>query len=116
MRRMALIGAVAAIALVVVPTVQAAFVEGTDLSTNTTFVPPPRDTHPLTTNTTPPAGRYVDQPVVAQRPSVVTSPSEGFNWGDAAIGALSGLGVALLFAGGALLALNQHTKTRIATH
>jgi hypothetical protein len=39
----------------------------------------------------------------------------GFDWGDAAIGAASGLGLALLLAGLALLAIAQRAKTRVAT-
>jgi hypothetical protein len=38
--------------------------------------------------------------------------SGGFDWGDAAIGAVSGMGIALLLAGLGFLTIGQRTRTR----
>jgi len=48
------------------------------------------------------------------QPVVVSSPTS-FDWGDAAIGAVSGLGFAFLLAGLGFLVMSQRTRTRIAT-
>ena len=48
------------------------------------------------------------------QPVVVSSPTS-FDWGDAAIGAVSGLGFAFLLAGLGFRLMSQRTRTRIAT-
>jgi hypothetical protein len=50
-----------------------------------------------------------EQPTV-----VVTHSSTGFDWGDAFVGALGGIGTALLLTGALFLLLGQRTRTRIA--
>jgi hypothetical protein len=45
---------------------------------------------------------------------VVQSTSTGFDWGDALIGGLGGVGTALLLTGGLLLLVSQRNKTRMA--
>jgi hypothetical protein len=50
-----------------------------------------------------------DEPTV-----VVTHTSTGFDWGDAFVGALGGIGTALLLTGALFLLLGQRTRTRIA--
>ena len=50
-----------------------------------------------------------DQPTV-----LVTQSSTGFDWGDAFVGALGGIGTALLLTGALFLLLGQRTRTRIA--
>lgn len=50
----------------------------------------------------------------ALTPVVVASNRDGFDWADAAIGGLSGLGAALLVAGGVLLVVNQRNRARTA--
>jgi hypothetical protein len=51
----------------------------------------------------------LEQPTV-----VVTQSSTGFDWGDAFVGALGGIGTALLLTGALFLLLGQRTRTRIA--
>jgi hypothetical protein len=51
----------------------------------------------------------IEQPTI-----VVTQSSTGFDWGDALVGALSGIGTALLLTGALFLLLGQRTRTRIA--
>jgi hypothetical protein len=49
------------------------------------------------------------------RGTVVVQPvSSGFDWGDALIGGLGGLGVALVLTGGFLLVASQRNKARLA--
>ena len=50
-----------------------------------------------------------EQPTV-----VVTHSSTGFDWGDAFVGALGGIGMALLLTGALFLLLGQRTRTRVA--
>jgi hypothetical protein len=50
-----------------------------------------------------------DQPTI-----VVSQSSVGFDWGDAFVGALGGIGTALLLTGALFLLLGQRTRTRIA--
>jgi hypothetical protein len=45
---------------------------------------------------------------------VQKSDSSGFDWGDATIGSLGGVGFALLLAGGFFLLASQRNKTRVA--
>jgi len=45
---------------------------------------------------------------------VVVAGSSGFDWGDALIGSLGGLGAALLLTGGFFLLAGQRNKTRLA--
>lgn len=45
---------------------------------------------------------------------VMPSSTNGFDWGDALIGGLGGVGAALLLAGGLFVLLSQRSKTRIA--
>ena len=45
---------------------------------------------------------------------VVQSSSSGFDWGDAMIGGIGGIGTALLLGGGAFLLLSQRSRTRLA--
>ena len=45
---------------------------------------------------------------------VVQTASSGFNWGDAAIGGLGGLGAALLLTGGFFVVTSQRNKARLA--
>jgi hypothetical protein len=47
--------------------------------------------------------------------TIVVGPANTFDWGDAAIGALSGMGLALLLVGLALLTIVPRTKTRLST-
>ena len=51
----------------------------------------------------------IEQPTV-----VVTHSSTGFDWGDAFVGALGGIGTALLLTGALFLLLGQRTRTRVA--
>lgn len=46
---------------------------------------------------------------------IVHVSQDGFDWRDAAIGAVSGIGAALLLAGGALMTLRPRARTRAAT-
>jgi hypothetical protein len=46
--------------------------------------------------------------------TIVVSPANTFDWGDAAIGAISGMGLALLLVGLALLAIVPRTRTRVS--
>ena len=55
-----------------------------------------------------------DRADVPRSTLVVASPSS-FDWGDAAIGAVSGMGFALVLAGLGLLLMSQRTRTQIAT-
>ena len=49
------------------------------------------------------------------RGTVVVQPtSSGFDWGDALIGGLGGLGAALLLTGGFFLVTSQRNKARLA--
>ena len=50
-----------------------------------------------------------EQPTV-----VVTQSSTGFDWSDAFVGALGGIGTAFLLTGALFLLLGQRTRTRIA--
>jgi hypothetical protein len=45
---------------------------------------------------------------------VVTQDSTGFDWDDAFVGALGGMGMALLLTGALFLLLGQRTRTRVA--
>jgi hypothetical protein len=45
---------------------------------------------------------------------VVVSSSSGFDWGDAMVGSLGGVGAALLLTGGFFLVASQRNKTRLA--
>jgi hypothetical protein len=45
---------------------------------------------------------------------VQKTDSSGFDWGDAIIGSLGGVGFALLLTGGFFLLASQRTKTRVA--
>jgi hypothetical protein len=45
---------------------------------------------------------------------VVTHDSTGFDWGDAFVGALGGVGMALLLTGALFLLLGQRKQARIA--
>ena len=45
---------------------------------------------------------------------VVSRTSNGFDWGDAFVGAMGGLGTALLLTGALFLLLGQRTRTRVA--
>jgi hypothetical protein len=47
-------------------------------------------------------------------PTIVVGPANTFDWGDAAIGAVSGMGLALLLAGLALLTVVPRTRTRLS--
>jgi hypothetical protein len=51
----------------------------------------------------------IEQPTV-----IVTQGSTGFDWTDAFVGALGGIGTALLLTGGLFLLLGQRTRTRVA--
>lgn len=51
----------------------------------------------------------IEQPTL-----VVTHSSTGFDWGDAFVGALGGIGTALLLTGALFLLLGQRTRTRVA--
>ncbi|MFL5980672.1 MAG: hypothetical protein ACJ74R_03050 [Gaiellaceae bacterium] len=44
----------------------------------------------------------------------VTVVSNGFDWRDAFVGGLSGIGITLLLMGGLFLAMNRRTRARIA--
>jgi hypothetical protein len=46
--------------------------------------------------------------------TIVVGPANTFDWGDAAIGALSGMGLALLLLGLAVLTIGSRTKTRLS--
>jgi hypothetical protein len=46
--------------------------------------------------------------------TIVVSPANTFDWGDAAIGAVSGMGLALLLVGLALLAIVPRTRSRVS--
>ena len=46
--------------------------------------------------------------------TIVVSPANTFDWGDAAIGAISGMGLALLLAGLALLTIVPRTRSRVS--
>ncbi len=46
--------------------------------------------------------------------TIVVSPANTFDWGDAAIGAISGMGLALLLVGLALLAIVPRTRSRVS--
>ena len=46
------------------------------------------------------------------QPRTVLVSSGGFDWGDAAIGAVSGMGIALLLAGLGFLVIGERTRTR----
>jgi hypothetical protein len=45
---------------------------------------------------------------------VVSSSTNSFDWGDALIGGLGGVGAALLLAGGLFVLMGQRSKTRVA--
>ena len=47
--------------------------------------------------------------------TIVVRPANTFDWGDAAIGGVSGMGFALLLAGVAVLTVVTRTKTRLST-
>ena len=55
-----------------------------------------------------------DRADVPRTPALVVS-RDGFDWGDAAIGVVSGMGFALLLAGLAVLTVVTRTKTRLST-
>jgi hypothetical protein len=46
--------------------------------------------------------------------TIIVGPANTFDWGDAAIGAVSGMGLALLLAGLALLTVVPRTRTRLS--
>jgi hypothetical protein len=46
--------------------------------------------------------------------TIVVGPANTFDWGDAAIGAVSGMGLVLLLVGLALLTIVPRTKTRLS--
>jgi hypothetical protein len=48
------------------------------------------------------------------RSTIVVGPAKTFDWGDAAIGALSGMGFALLLVGLVVLTVVSRTKTRLS--
>jgi hypothetical protein len=59
---------------------------------------------------------YQDHPgAVVTAPATVLASDEGFDWGDATIGAAAGLGAALLLAGGAFVLGSQRGRPRVAT-
>jgi len=65
------------------------------------------------------AGSHPDNRAESRGPGsidsvVVVSSSTGFDWGDAMIGSLGGLGAALLLTGGFFLLASQRNKTRLA--
>jgi len=45
---------------------------------------------------------------------VIQPSSSGFDWGDAVIGGIGGIGTALVLGGGAFLLLSQRSRTRLA--
>ena len=47
-------------------------------------------------------------------PAVLVRTSDGFDWQDAFIGGLGGVGIALLLAGSLFFAASRRTRTRIA--
>ena len=47
--------------------------------------------------------------------TIVVRPANTFDWGDAAIGAVSGMGFALLLVGLAVLTIVTRTKSRVVT-
>jgi hypothetical protein len=54
-------------------------------------------------------------PGAIEQPTIVVSrTSGGFDWGDAFVGAMGGLGMALLLTGALFLLLGQRTRTRVA--
>jgi hypothetical protein len=54
-----------------------------------------------------------DRQPAPQQP-IAAVGSRGLDWGDAAIGALGGIALALLLGGAALLATSRRTRTRVA--
>lgn len=77
-------------------------------------------TNPATTANRPPATVYsrpdksiirVTTPASAPQPVVrITTPPNGFAWGDAGIGAAGGLALAMLGVGGALVITHQRPR------
>lgn len=65
-------------------------------------------------------GLHPDDRAVARGPGsidtvvVQTSDSSGFDWGDAMIGSLGGVGFVILLTGGLFLLASQRNKTRVA--
>ena len=50
----------------------------------------------------------------ALTPTIGVASTDGFDWGDALIGLLAGMGSALLLAGGFIVLASQRTRTRVA--
>ena len=118
--RTVLVGLVAAAVFVVVPMAQAQSPADAH-QRQQTFSTMPGDSHERIGSTVTPT-TAVDVADAHERGSVPLSTpvalvaADGFDWGDAAIGAVSGVGFALLLLGLGLLLLSQRTRTRIATH
>jgi hypothetical protein len=71
--------------------------------------------HTVSTSTRPDDRAGTRGPGAIEQPTiVVTQSSTGFDWGDAFVGALGGIGTALLLTGALFLLLGQRTRTRIA--
>ena len=62
----------------------------------------------------PMTGRGPRGPVHGGTSTIVVSPANTFDWDDAAIGAISGMGLALLLVGLALLAIVPRTRSRVS--
>jgi hypothetical protein len=111
--RTTLVGVVAAAALVGVPVAQAQSLADAHQRQGLATTTQGSKTQPVGTTTLSDAHSRASLP--AQQPVVVVAAGS-FDWGDAAIGAASGVGFAFLLVGLGLLLLSQRTRTRIATH
>jgi hypothetical protein len=114
--RTAFLGAAVLVALAVVSVVQAA--SPGDAHDRQAVVATLQDTHDRAvlpgSNVGTLARDAHDRLPVPQPPTVVGSQN-GFDWGDAALGAASGIGLVLLVAGLAFLVVSPRAGTRVAT-
>lgn len=118
--RTALVGVVAAAAFAIVPMALAQSPADAHQRQQTFSTMPGGSHDRIGSNVTPTTATVVvdahDRGSLPRSTPVALVEPGGFDWGDAAIGAVSGVGFALLLVGLGLLLLSQRTRTRIATH
>ena len=112
--RMTVVGIVAALAVALVP--PALGIDPGDAHDRQGTVATVQDAHDRYTPTTQPTGVVGDSHErsnpVTDRPTLVLADG-GFDWADATIGALTGMGLALVLGGLAFLTLGRSTRVAV---
>jgi hypothetical protein len=114
--RTAFLGAAVFVALAVVSVVQASPGDAHDRQAFVAVVQDSHDRAVLPGSKVATAARDAhDRQPVPQPPTAVVASQNGFDWGDAALGAASGIGLVVLVAGLVFLVVSPRAGTRVAT-